>query len=158
MSTDNWNGQNIPNIHKEIDGATVSILPVLECFLKYDEDIICDLLPSKNSYGWNDSLLNSMAWANNAYRVVDFIPDFSRYGSLPAWFPTTDSQDHRLTEQGQVDRFLFLLDLAYGGLPDNHREVDAPSLAQAVLELKDNFGEFVDIEQGDQMKWEVEKE
>jgi hypothetical protein len=147
MTIDDWHGQNIPSVHKERDGTTFSILPVMERFLKYDEDTITDLLPSANSYGWGENLVNAMAWANNAYKQIYFIPDFSRYGCLPRWFPTTDMDDHPLTEQGQVDRFLYLLDLAYGGLPDDHRDASDRYVAEALIELAENIGEYVSEEE-----------
>lgn len=151
-----WNGQNTPNVHKEYDGSAFAILPVMECFLDYDEDTITDLLPSAGSYGWNDGITNALAWANNAYRVVYFIPDFSRYGCLPEWFPKTDRLDRPLTDQGQVNRFLYLLDYAYGGLPDDHTQVNVRSLVEAILELHDNLGEYVSIEEGDGMEWDIQ--
>ena len=109
-------------MHRWSDGSSFSILPVLEFLLSFDEDAIEDLLPDEDSYGWGDSLTNSMAWAANAYKVNDIIPDFSRYGCLPYWFPTADGQGRLLTPQGLVDRFLSMLDIAYGGMPDDHRQ------------------------------------
>jgi len=156
MTAPDWNGQNIPRIHKGYDGTTFSILPVLECFLGYDEDTITDLLRSADSYGWDDSFVNAMAWANNAYQVMYFVPDFSRYGCLPMWFPKEDSQGRLLTNQGQVDRFLYLLDYAYGGLPDDHIQVNARGLVEAILNLHDNLGEYVSVEEGDGMEWDIQ--
>jgi len=157
MAHQDWKGQNIPHVIKEFDGSSFSILPVLECFLKYKKDKIDSLLPSADSYGWGDDFANSFAWAKNAYRVVDFIPDFSRYGCLPSWFPTIDRLNRKLTGQGQVDRFLFMVDLAYGGLLDDHHDVDPRLLAQAIMDLKDDlFWEYVSIEEGENIEWEIE--
>ena len=99
--------------------------------------------------------MNSMAWAENYYKVTYFIPDFERFGCLPSWFPTTDRQDRELTDQGQVDRFLYLVDLAYGGLPDDHKEVDAKYLAQAIIELDENLVDYASIEEDDEMEWQL---
>jgi hypothetical protein len=156
MIAPDWNGQNIPKVHKEYDGSTFAILPIMEYFLGYNEGTITDLLPTEDSYGWNDDITNAFAWANNAYRVVYFVPDFSRYGCLPAWFPKTDRLNRPLTDQGQVNRFLYLLDLVYGGLPEDHTQVNIHSLVEAILELHDNLGEYVDIEEGDGMEWETQ--
>jgi len=52
MAHQDWKGQNIPHVIKEFDGSSFSILPVLECFLKYKKDKIDSLLPSADSYGW----------------------------------------------------------------------------------------------------------
>lgn len=154
MSAPDWNGQNKPVIYKE-GGSFFSILPVLEFLLDYDEDTITDLLDSAESYGWDDGLTNAFAWAGNAYRAADFIPDFSRHGCLPAWFPEKDREGHLLTGQGQADRFLYLLDKAYGGLPDDHRQARPHAIAQAIMDLKDDFGTYVDSEEQDQAEWEL---
>jgi hypothetical protein len=135
MICPDWNGQNIPKVHTEWDGSTFSILPVLEFLLQYHEDTIYDLLPADHTFGWNDESMNAYAWAQNAYKVTYIIPDFTRYGCLPSWFPTTDKDDRPLSPQGQVDRFLFLLDLVYGGLPDDHQEANPEGIATALLEL-----------------------
>jgi hypothetical protein len=156
MSQPDWNGQNIPLIHTESGGNTFAILPVLEFFLEYDEDTIYDLLPSERSYGWDDGLMNTFAWSNNAYEAVYIMPDLSRFGCLPSWFPTTDKDGRHLSPQSQVDRFLYLLELAYGGFLDDHRQADPKAVAGAILELWGNMGEYVDIEAGDGMEWELE--
>lgn len=151
----NWRGQNIPRVHQEPGGSTFAILPLLECFLEYDEDTIDELLPSAESYGWGDEFANSYAWANNSDKVIYFTPDFTRYGCLPDWFPTTDRQERQLTEQGQVDRFLYLLDYAYGGLLDDHSAMPPHLIAQAIIELNENMGDYVDLEEEDEMEWEL---
>lgn len=156
MASRDWNGQNIPCIHTEWDGSTFAILPVLEFLLEYNEETIVDLLPSVDSYGWGDHLADAFAWANNAYKVVYIVPDFSRYGCLPSWFPTTDKEGRALSPQGQVDRFLYLLDLAYGGFLGDHRAADPKLVVEAILELWENLGEYVDIEAGDGKEWEAE--
>jgi len=150
----NWKGQNIPRVHKEWDGSTFAILPVLEFLLEHDEDSLTDLLPSEDSYGWEDDLANTWAWANNAYKEVYLIPDFSRFGCLPNWFPNKDMNDQPLTPQAQVDRFLYLLDYAYGGLPDDHSEVNPRVFAEAIQELIDDMGHYTSIEEEDGMEWE----
>lgn len=155
MNPPDWKGQNIPVLHKEFDGSTFAILPVLEFFLEYDEDTIGNLLPPSESYGWDSDLMNSFAWAQNYYRVVEIIPDFSRFGSLPAWFPKTNVQGRDLSLQGQVDRFLYLLDVVYGGLPDDHREAEHRSVVAAILELNSNIGAYIDVEKGDGFEWEL---
>ncbi len=148
-----WKGQNIPKLHREYDGSTFYMIPVMECFLQYDEDTIDSLLPSEESYGWG-GLTDTIVWANNAYKYIYFIPEFSRYGCIPRWFPTEDDAGQQLTEQGQVDRFLYLVDLAYGGLPEDHLKVSPRSLAEAILELCDNMGEYIDTEIIEKMDWE----
>lgn len=152
-----WNGQNIPVAHTEWDGSKFYILPVLEFLLKYDEDTVFDLLPSEDTYGCDEYWMNVFAWANNAYEVVYFEPDFSRYGCLPSWFPNTDIHDRPLSPQGQVDRFLYLLDLAYGGFLGDHRKADPKAVVNAIVELCTNMGEYTDIEDGDGMEWELEQ-
>ncbi len=154
--SNSWNGQNVPRAHNNAPWESFAILPVLECFLKYDADTIDDLLPSINSYGWDDSLTNALVCANNYHRITYLEPEFTRYGCLPSWFPNEDSRGRRLTDQGRVDRFLYLLDVAFGGLPDDHADVDPRRVAQAILELHDNLGTYVDIEVGDGLQWEVD--
>lgn len=158
MNDLDWHGQNIPVVHHEWDGSSFSILPVLEFLLSYDEDTIEDLLPDEDSYGWGDSLANSFAWAANAYKVNEIIPDFSRYGCLPYWFPTTDGQGRQLTPQGQVDRFLYMLNIAYGGFLGDHRQANPVAVAEAILEVKEDFIYYLDCESGDGLEWEFLKE
>ncbi len=124
ITGNNWKSPNIPRLHKEFGGSPFSILPVLECLLEINEDNITDLLPSADFYSWGDNMTNIWAWTNNAYKVVYFTPDLSRYGCIPDWFPNTDQQGRLLTDQKRIDRFLYLLDQAYGGLPDNHKDVN----------------------------------
>jgi hypothetical protein len=149
-----WHGQNIPLVHKEWDGSSFAMLPVLEFLLKYDEETIGDLLPHAKSYGWNDGFMDTLAWAQNYDKVTYLEPDFTRYGCLPRWFPKTDIDGRALTSQGQVNRFLYLLDCAYGGLPDDHHEANPHGVALALIELHENNGEYTDIEVGDGMEWE----
>lgn len=157
MQPKDWNGQNIPCAHTEWNGSQFYMLPVLEFLLEYDEDTVDNLLPSERSYGWDDELMNALAWANNIDKIVYIEPNFSRFGCLPSWFPTTDRDDRPLTPQGQVDRFLYLLDLAYGGFLGDHRQADHRLVVEAIIELNENMGEYVDIEEGDGMEWELEQ-
>ena len=156
MSISDWNGQNIPVAHTSWDGSKFHILPVLEFLLEYDKDTVDDLLPSERSYGWDDDVMNALAWEQNTYKVVFFTPDFSRYGCLPSWFPKNDTQDRSLSPQGQVDRFLYLLDLTYGGFLGDHHDADPREVVDAILELFENMGEYTDIEEEDKMEWELE--
>lgn len=156
MQPKDWNGQNIPCIHKGWNDSTFSMLPVLEFLLESNEDTVYDLLPSENSYGWDDDLMNALAWANNAYKIVYIEPDFSRFGCLPSWFPTTDRDGRPLTPQGQVDRFLYLLDLAYGGFLGDQRQANPRLVVEAIIELLENMGEYVSMEKVDGMEWELE--
>ncbi|MBN2548705.1 MAG: hypothetical protein JXB15_06090 [Anaerolineales bacterium] len=126
----------------------------MECFLEYDEDTITDLLPSPRSYGWDSDLMNDMAWAHNAYKVIFFEPDFERYGCIPSWFPTTDSHQRKLSPQGQVDRFIYLVERAYGGFLGDHQDVSPEGLAEAILEIYNNMGEFLDDEEA-MIAWEL---
>jgi hypothetical protein len=151
----NWNGQNIPRIRENPPWEPFAILPVLECLLQFNEDTVGDLLPSEDSYGWGDSFMNASAWANNFYRITYIEPEFTRYGCLPRWFPDEDRLDRRLTDQGRVDRFLYLLDQAIGGLLDDHTQIDAQTVAAGILELHDNFADYVSIEEDEGMEWEL---
>jgi hypothetical protein len=147
MSYASCKGQNIPIVHTYEDGSGVKILPVLMFLLEYDEDTIGDLLPYKNPW----------EWAQNYYKVVYLEPDFDRYGCIPSWFPTTDQEGRPLTPQGQVDRFLYLLDLAYGGFIGDHRSAPHKEVAEAMWELCFNMGEYLGIEADDDMEWELEQ-
>jgi len=158
MEPPNWNGQNIPVVYNKGKSTEFSILPVLEFLLDYDEDSIYDFLPSPRTYGWNDELMNTMAWANNAYRVMDYMPDFYSYGGVPSWFPYRDQLERPLSPQGRVDRFLYYLDLAYQGLPENHREANPQWVVNAILELVDDMGSYMGEEEADPIDWELEEE
>ena len=153
MPGKDWQGQNIPSVHYPGTRNQFFILPVLEFLLAYDEDSVGSLLPAQASYGWDDSLLNAAAWANNYYKVTWFIPDFSRFGCLPDWFPTTDRQGRELSPQGQVERFLYLLDLAYGGLPADHQAANPSAVAAAIMELHEDMGEYEGVEEDDGLEW-----
>lgn len=150
-----WHGQNIPCAHIEWGGSVFYMLPALEFLLKYDEDTIDDLLSPPESYGWKDSFSNLFAWAKNVDRVVDIEPDFQRFGCIPSWFPTNDKDSRRLTPQGQVDRFLYLFDLVYGGLPNDHRQANPRGVAAAILALMDDMGGYASVEEGDGMEWDL---
>ena len=153
--TNQWRNLNHPVLVK-IDGYPYRPIPLMAGFLEYDEDTIYDLLESAESYGWGDGLSNAFAWSQSAYKVIYIIPDFGRYGLLPPWFPKVDIQRRKLTPQGQVDRFLYLVNCVYGGLPDDPKDISMPNLAGAIIELHDNWGEYVDVEEGDGMEWEIE--
>ena len=109
-------------------------LPLLSPLLELTEDEVETLLPPAESYGWNDTLLNTMAWAWNYDKMLILTPDPSRYGQVPAWFPTTDCAGRELAETAQVDRFIFLLRHVID-LPEDHRAIDPKALARALFEL-----------------------
>lgn len=156
MTGNNWNGQNIPIVHNKGRRDEFTILPVLEFLLEYNEDTVYDLLPSADSYGWGEDLMNSMAWANEAYKIVYFTPDFDRYGCLPNWFPTTDRNDRPLSKQGQEDRFLYLLDQSYGGLPDDHKNANPRYVVEAILQLIEYMIDYISEEESVGLEWELE--
>lgn len=150
-----WHGQNIPPPAKPHDGFVFHPLPVLEKLLHYNEDRAADeFLPSPTSYGWNDNSMNQMAWAHNFDNVLAFELDMRRYGCLPAWFPRTDAKKRPLTPQGQVDRFLYILDSIYGGLPEDHTQVPVNGLAQALLEMYESEGGYWNV-QDEEMEWQL---
>jgi len=91
----------------------------------------------------------------NMDHAPDFLPDFSRYGCLPQWFPTTDRLDRELTNQGQCDRFLYLLDKAYGGFLGDHHDVNPRFVAEALVELASNIGVYESMEEEDGMEYEM---
>jgi len=133
-----WHGQNRPRVYE-----SYALLPVMSVFLEYDEDSIYEVLAAPLEMGWDDDFANQYAWSQRAYRVSQIVPDFGRYGGLPYWFTREDGDGHLLTPQGQVDRFLLLLDRVYGGLPDDHTQANPRYLADALLELYDNLGEYL---------------
>lgn len=153
-----WNGQNIPRVHQgRVPGeGPFAILPVMEFLLQYDPDTVDDLLAPAESYGWQEELMNELAWANNYHRITYLEPDFESYGWLPRWFPKNDREGRLLSQQGRVDRFLYLLDLAFGGLPDDHNDANARQVAAAILELHDDLGTYVGIEEHEGKEWELE--
>lgn len=155
-SPPDWRGQNIPIHHPQPGRPGYWMIPLLECFLAFDEDSITDLLPGPREYGWNDEFLNEMAWVQNSHRTIYFIPDFNRYGCIPTWFGTTDPQGRELSPQGQVDRFLFLVDQTYSGLPQDHRQVNPRALAEGILELFENSAEYLWAEAG--ITWQLAQE
>jgi hypothetical protein len=118
-----WHGQNYPHPYTTREGFSYYPLPVLAQLLDYNEDTVDQILPSPESFGWNDNLMNTLAWAHHSDRVLAITLDDERYGLLPQWFPTTDANGKTLTPQAQVDRFLYLLDWFYGGLPDDHSQI-----------------------------------
>ena len=61
----------------------------------------------------------------------------------------------RLTPQGQVDRFLYLPHQVYR-LPADYRKANHQWVATALLTLKDNWEEYVGMEEGEGVEWELE--
>jgi len=154
-----WNGQNIPKEIKEFNGSSFFIIPMMEIFLEYDENTIVQLAPKPLwSINWGPP---PSQMDNDFYlldHILDVVPDFFRYGCIQATFPTTDLKKRKLTEQGQVDRFLFLVDMVYGGLPKNHREVNHRGLVEALIKLAtDNYSEL-EFEESEGVEWELASE
>ncbi len=149
-----WQGQNIPRVHTTDDGTTVSVLPVLEFLLQYDQDTLAELLPNPETNGWGEALNQAYGWMCQPDRIVYFTPDLKRYGCLPAWFPEEDSQGQKLTPQGQVDRFLYFLDYLYGHLPDDHRQASTHLVVESIIRMEDNMMKYIDVEEDDEMEWE----
>jgi hypothetical protein len=150
-----WEDQNHPIHVMSPQGYIDTCIPLMARFFCLDEETIYDQLDSPESYGWGDSLINHLAWANNAYKIVYITPG-KRYGSIPDWFPTTDQQDRAITEQAQVDRFLLLVDSAYGGFVGDHIEVEPYQVARGILELREDWGTYIELEAG--IEWELAEE
>mgnify|MGYP005821569851 CR=1 FL=1 len=147
-----WAGQNHPIWGMDPSGFFFSVLPLLAPFFQYEEDAYDALLPRSESYGWDDSLINSIAWANNAYKIVYVTPS-DRYGGIPEWFPETDQHGRRLSQQAQADRFLSLLYAAYGGFVGEHIDINPRHVAGAILKLQEEWEEYIEAEDG--IEWEL---
>lgn len=138
---EHWARQNHPIQVVDPNGNFYSAIPLMAPFFQFDEDSIYDVLPSADSYGWNDDLVNAIAWANNTGKIGEVIPG-ERYGSIPDWFPTTDKRGRPITEQAQVDRFLLLVDAAYGGFIKPHLETEPSRIANAIITLQEDWGTY----------------
>lgn len=156
MTNIDWNGQNIPTVFNKGRRDEFTVLPVLEFLLEYTEDTIYELLPGADSYGWDDDLNNAFAWSQSAYKIIYIIPDLKRYGGIPSWFPTTDRFERPLSKQGQVDRFLYLLDQSYGGFLGDHKDAKPRYVVEAILQLVENMGDYTDCEAADGVEWELD--
>ena len=81
-------------------------------------------------------------------------PSGDRYGCLPSWFPSKDSQGRKLIPTAQVDRFLcYLGDVI--PLPEDHRKMDPETLVMGLFELFDVYesGGFQDWDEDHE--WET---
>jgi hypothetical protein len=152
-----WSGQNRPIYHPERGGDGYWMIQLMECFLEHDEDTVASLLPEPSSYGWEDEFMDGLAWEMHSYDYAYFVPNFYRFGCLPTWFPEKDREGRKLTPQGQIDRFLYLVDFVYGGLPQDHRQVNPKWLAEAILELYRNDG-YAEDEDEDGLEFEQEQD
>lgn len=119
-----WKGQNHPKSRPH-DGWVYPPLPVFAPLLEIDD--IHDFAP------FLPGRPRGLDWD----KVYALELDLNRYGCVPCWFPQRDAKKQLLTPQGQVDRFLFLLDFFAGGLPDDHTQVNLPTLTDALLQMYD---------------------
>jgi len=147
-----WKNHNKPQRVIK-DGFSYYPIPLLAPILDLNEDNIDNFLPSPESYGWEDSMTNYFAWANNYDKIIYLELDFDRFGYLPKWFPIVDSEQNPLSPQEQVNRFLFLADQAYTGFPDAEEDIPLSELIKAIIELHDNYYQYVEIEESERFPW-----
>ncbi len=159
MTEINWNGQNIPIVHNKGRRDEFTILPVLEFILDYDDNSIIQLLPDAGSFRLASDFKDAFGWFQGDDRAYFIIPDFNRFGGIPHWFPDTDCNNRPLTKQGQVDRFLYLLDQSFGGgLPDDHKKANPRYVVEAILQLIEYMIDYISEEESAGLEWELESE